>query len=61
MRDLGLSKYYMNLYEIHETNNSVYMVVDYLPGGELLKVLCHKDKLHDQTIRKIMKNLLVGL
>ncbi len=51
----------MNIYEIHETNHSVYMVVDYLPGGELLKVLSHKDKLKEGVIRKIMKTLLTGL
>jgi hypothetical protein len=39
MRKLGFGKYHMNLYEIHETGHSVYMVVDYLPGGELLKVI----------------------
>ncbi len=61
MRKLGYSKYYMNLYEIHETKHSVYMVVDYLPGGELLKVLSHKDKLKEGVIRKIIKNLLTGL
>ena len=39
MKKLGYGKYHMNLYEIHETAHSVYMVVDYLPGGELLKVI----------------------
>ena len=55
MRQLGISKYLMNLYEIHETGHSVYMVVDYLPGGELLKVIStRKDRLKESTIRKLM-------
>jgi len=37
MRTLGEGKYHMNFYEVHETVNSVYMVIEYLSGGELLK------------------------
>ena len=61
MKKMGYSKYHMNLYEIHETQHSVYMVVDYLPGGELLKVLEKNDRLTESTVKKIMRNLLTGL
>ena len=39
LRELGESEYLMTFYEIHETVHSVYMVIEYLPGGELLKVI----------------------
>lgn len=61
MRKLGRSKFHMILYEIHETTHSVYMVIDYLPGGELLKVISKKEKLKEGSVKKIMKNLLTGL
>ena len=51
----------MTFYEIHETVHSVYMVIEYLPGGELLKVISQQYKIKKRTIKKIMKNFLVGL
>ena len=39
LRELGECKYLMTFYEIHETVHSVYMVIEYLHGGELLKVI----------------------
>ncbi len=51
----------MTFYEIHETVHSVYMVIEYLPGGELLKVISKKYKIKKRTIKKIMKNFLIGL
>ncbi len=38
LRELGECNYLMTFYEIHETVHSVYMVIDYLPGGELLTI-----------------------
>ena len=61
MRKMGYSKYYMNLFEIHETMHSVYLVVDYLPGGELMKVLSNKVRLKEKYVKRIMENLLKGL
>jgi len=40
MRCLGNdSKYCQKFYEIHETVHSVYLVIEYLSGGELLNRL----------------------
>jgi len=39
MRALGHSHFIMNFYEIHETVNSIYMVLEHLEGGELLNRL----------------------
>jgi len=37
MRILGESKHIMNFYEIQETVHSIYLVVEYISGGEMLK------------------------
>jgi len=37
MRELNDSDHLMKLFEIHETIHSIYMVVEYLSGGELIK------------------------
>merc|ERR1712039_543908 len=51
----------MDLYEIHETTNSVYLVVEYLTGGELLKQISRKKVIKEHTVRKAIKVLLQGL
>ena len=51
----------MNFYEIHETVHSVYLVLEYLAGGELMKKLKKRKQYSESTVRKIMKNLLLGL
>ena len=61
MKRLGEIKYHMILYEIHETKHSVYMVIDYLPGGELLKVISKKERIKEGSVKKIMKNFIRGL
>ncbi len=42
MRILGKSDHCLNFFEIHETKNSVYMIIEYCPGGELLKRMCRR-------------------
>ncbi len=44
MRMIGNSDYCLNFYEIHETKNSVYMVIENCPGGELLKRMSRRKK-----------------
>jgi len=46
MRDLD-SPHLMKLFEIHETTNSIYMVVEYLKGGELIKKLSQRKTYHE--------------
>ena len=36
MRILGKSEHCLNFYEIHETENSFYMIMEFCKGGELL-------------------------
>jgi len=64
MKDLGKSKEHpnlMNFYEIHETTNSVYMVVEHFAGKELLRRLAKKKNINEQTIKAPMKSLLLAL
>ena len=61
MRTLGEHDRIMNFYEIHETVHSVYMVIEYLEGGELLKRMSKRKRYSERTVRKIMRNLLLGL
>ena len=61
MRALGESTHVVNFYEIHETKNSVYMVNQFLGGGELLRRLSQKKHFREDTIRELMRNLVTGL
>jgi len=63
MRALGTKKgnFHMVFYEIHETTNSVYLVIEYLTGGELLKAIEKNKNLSETLIKKIMKNFIKGL
>ena len=51
----------MILYEIHETTNSVYMVLEFVPGGELLKAINKNKNLPEKLIQKTMRNFVKGL
>ena len=61
MRKLGDGNHHMVMYEIHETKHSVYIVADLLPGGELLKVISKKEKIKENTVKRIIQNILRGL
>ena len=45
MRTLGSSSRCLNFYEIHETESSIYIVIELLNGGELLKMILKQKKL----------------
>lgn len=51
----------LRLYEIYETVNSIYFVIDVLYGGELLNRVREKGSFDDITMRKLFKNLLTAL
>merc|ERR1711920_351580 len=57
----GLGEFFMDFHEVHETTNSVYMVVEYIPGGELLKQISTKKSIKERYIQKLIRNLLIGL
>ena len=46
------------LYYVYEDNSFVYMVMEYLPLGDLYKRITIKKALNDDTCAKFMKNLL---
>ena len=51
----------MKFYEIHETTHSVYMVVEYFPGKELLRRIFKKKNINEKTIKVPMKSLLKAI
>lgn len=51
----------VKLYEVYETMNSVYFILDVINGGELLERLRSKGFLASETIQKLMFNLLQAL
>jgi serine/threonine protein kinase len=53
--------YIMNLEEIHESKNSVYLVVELLEGGELLHYISNKDSLSTVDFYQVMKCILEAL
>ena len=61
MRTLEQSEFYVNFYEIHETQHSIYMIIDYLRGGELHTVTKKKEQHSEEIVRKLIRNLLRGL
>jgi len=51
--------YCLHLYEVYETENSLYLVVDLIEGGELLKHLSQiTNSLTEKEIGIIIRNLI---
>jgi len=49
------------MYEIHESKNSVYLVIEYLTGGELFQKITEAGgSLKDEEIINITKGILSG-
>ena len=51
----------LRLRELHESTNSIYLVMDYVQGGELTKFIKSTPKLEEPTIVQILLGLLRGL
>ncbi|CAD8133030.1 unnamed protein product [Paramecium pentaurelia] len=51
----------MKLYEVYETQNSLYMGLELLQGGQLYDLMKKKVILNNKQIQSIMKGLLDGL
>jgi len=51
----------IKLYEVYEGEKSVYLVLDYVQGGELFTFIKSKKSYSEETARKIMKGVLSGL
>ena len=53
--------YIMNLEEIHESKNSIYLVLELLEGGELLNYISSKESLTYRDYWKVMKCIIEAL
>jgi serine/threonine protein kinase len=51
----------LKVYEVFETKHSIYLVIELLEGGELIKRIKEKNKLSYKDIAKLMKCLLSAL
>jgi serine/threonine protein kinase len=51
----------LNLYEVHETPNSVYLVTEYLEGGDLSQFISNNKLISEKDIICIMCGILKGL
>ncbi len=51
----------MKLWEVHESNNSIYLVMELLKGGELFEQISKKKKIQVDDVRHILGNLLEAL
>lgn len=53
--------YIMNLEEVHESKNSVYLVLELLEGGELLNYLSHKDGFNENDVARVLRCIMEAL
>lgn len=51
----------IHLYEVHETDNTIYMIMDYLDGGQLLEIFKNSRKVSESEIIKIFLYILNGI
>lgn len=51
----------MKLFEVYESDNSIYISVELLEGGQLYDKIKAKTKFSSEQIQLIMKGLLSGL
>lgn len=52
----------IKLYEVHESKNSIYLILEYLEGGELFKRITESEELLSKDeIKNIMKGILEGI
>ena len=51
----------LNLYEVHETTNSVYLLTEYLEGGDLSQFIKKNKRISEEDIISIMCGILNGL
>lgn len=54
-------KQILKLHEVHETEHSLYLVLEPLTGGELVKKMKEKSYYSQDDVARIMKNLMDAL
>lgn len=58
MKELLNHQNIINLLEVFETDNSIYMIMDLLQGGSLLDYLRKEGKLSESVVKNILFGLL---
>ena len=53
--------YIVQLYEILETDEQIYIITEYIPRGELFDYIVSKDKLEESEARKFLREMIVGI
>lgn len=51
----------IHLHEVHETDNTIYMIMDYLEGGQLLDLFKYNRKIPEGEIIKNLVKILNGV
>lgn len=51
----------IHLHEVHETDNTIYMIMDFLEGGQLLEIFRGNKKITEGEIIKIFVKILNGI
>lgn len=51
----------MKLEEVHESQNSIYLILELLEGGELLNYITEKQTLKVPELQRIMRNMIEAL
>jgi len=51
----------MKIYAVYESQNSIYVCVEYLQGQHLLDKIMSKQKFEANELKTIMKSILIGL
>ena len=51
----------LKLYEVFETKNSLYLVLELIKGGELLKSVSKRKLFKENDLKLLMKKLLISL
>ena len=51
----------LKLFQVYETKHSIYLVLEVLKGGELIKKIKEKSLYEEKDITKLMRNILEAL
>lgn len=60
MRKLN-HKSLIKLYEMYESENSIYLVLELIKGGELIKRIAKEKIFNESDLKILMRNLLEGI
>jgi len=58
LRLLGKSEKIMRFHEVYETERSIYMVMEYMKGGELFSRVKLERRVSEIKVRSLMKSFL---